>query len=348
MKKITIKLLILLLPLGLLVLLTNSIIDPANLLTGDTYVENIAQILAKGNNVDNISNYDERLLQKHYLEKKKNSSPDIVIMGSSRIMEIGNDIFPNKKLYNIGVSHANINDLIALTGLLDEFKIKPKEVLINVDPFLICQDDKSNEWTSLFEYKQKFIKNYTDIPLREIPINNTFKKYYTLLTFDYFNTSIQYIVKGNTKLVIDIGKAIPKKYGRLCSGCVAYSYEYTHPDTLLVADVAKKTGEQLKLTNIDDTKLKMVQYLLGYFKNKGIKCSFIMLPYHIEFYNSVNKKQNNLLKKYETFFANLSKQNSLHIKGSFSSQNCDLNNSDFYDAYHISGNAIKKIVENNN
>ena len=41
-----------------------------------------------------------------------------------------------------------------------KFKIKPKEVLINVDPFLICQDDKSNEWTSLFEYHQKFFKNY--------------------------------------------------------------------------------------------------------------------------------------------------------------------------------------------
>jgi hypothetical protein len=348
MKKITIKLSILLLPIGMLVLSINCIVDPANLISGETYVENIAQILAKGNNVDNISNYDERLLQKHYLEKKKTQNPDIIVMGSSRIMEIGNDIFPNKKIFNIGVSHANINDLVALAGLLDEYKIKPKAVLINLDPFLICQDDKSDEWISLFEYHQKFIKIYSDMPSKEIPINNLFKKYYTLLTFDYFNSSIQYIIKGNTKSIVDIGKTIPKKYGRLSNGCVAYSYDYRNPDTLIVADVAKKTGEQLNLDKIDNSKLKMLHYLLKYFKNKGIKYSFIMLPYHKEFYNSVNKKQNDLLKKYETFFVNFASQNRIPLIGSLSPLKCKLNNLDFYDPYHCSGNAIKKIVENNN
>ena len=220
MKKLLLKLSIIFIPFAIIIIAINYTVDPANIFSGDAYVDRIATILASRNNADNISNYNERLLQKHFLQKQKEKNPDVIVMGSSRVMEISSSIYANKKLLNIGVSHANINDLIALAGLLEELKIKPKEVVINVDPFLICKGDKgADEWITLKEYHQKFslanCKNVTSSEAIEEE-DNQLKKYYTLITFDYFKNSLEFLYKGNTKLVENVGKKHTKKIWTLC------------------------------------------------------------------------------------------------------------------------------------
>ena len=62
MKKILLKLGILFLPIAIIIVLINYNVDPANVFSGDDYVEKIADIIASGNNADNISNYNERIL----------------------------------------------------------------------------------------------------------------------------------------------------------------------------------------------------------------------------------------------------------------------------------------------
>lgn len=351
MKKLLLKLSILFIPFAIIVVATNYYVDPANIFSGDAYVDKIATILASGNNADNISNYNERLLQKHFLQKQQEKAPDVVVMGSSRIMEISNNIYANKKLLNIGVSHANINDLIALAGLLNELKIKPKEVVINVDPFLICKGDKGvDEWTTLKEYHQKFsvanCKNVTNTEAIEEE-DNQLKKYYTLVTFDYFTNSIQFLYKGNTKKVENVGKNIPQKYGRYVDGSVAYSNVYMHPDTMLIANVAKGMGKTI-IPEIDNHKLNYLKCLLAYFKTKGTTITLVMLPFHTNYYEEVNTKQKNIFNTYETFYNSLAKENNIKIIGSFNAKKEGLNNVDFYDTYHCNGNAIKKVFENNN
>lgn len=351
MKKLLKKLCIIFVPFAIIIVVTNYYVDPANIFSGDAYVNKIATILASGNNADNISNYNERLLQKHFLQKQTNKNPDVVVMGSSRIMEISNNVYPNKKLFNIGVSHANINDLIALAGLLDELKIKPKEVVINVDPFLICKGDKgADEWITLKEYHQKFsaanCKNVTNSDAIEEE-DNQLKKYYTLITFDYFKNSLEFLYKGNTKSVENVGKNIPKKYGRYVDGSVAYSNAYQHPDTMIVANVAKGMGKTV-VPEIDDNKLKYLNCLFEYFKANGTDMTLVMLPFHTNYHDEVNVKQKNIFNTYETFYNSLAQQNNIKIIGSFNAKKEGLNNVDFYDTYHCNGNAIKRIFENYN
>ncbi len=154
-------------PTGLMVVLCNYFIDPANLFSSRQYVSGIAGILSSGNNVDNISNYDERLLQEEMIVRIK-KTPDIVVLGSSRIMEIGSDFFPGKSVINLGVSHGNIHDLVAIVALLDSAGRLPKDVLINVDPNLVSYKG-TNEWQSLSDYYDAFHKKYArdDWPAKE-------------------------------------------------------------------------------------------------------------------------------------------------------------------------------------
>lgn len=351
MKKLLLKLSFIFIPLAIIIVAINYTVDPANIFSGDAYVDKIATILASGNNADNISNYNERLLQKHFLQKQKEKIPDIIIMGSSRTMEISSNIYADKKLLNIGVSHANINDLIALAGLLEELKIKSKEVVINVDPFLICKGDKgADEWITLKEYHQKFslanCKNVINCEAIEEE-DNQLKKYYTLVTFDYFKNSLEFLYKGNTKSVENVGKNIPKKYGRYVDGSVAYSNSYQHPDTMIVANVAKGMGK-LVVPEIDTNKLNYLKCLFNYFKTNGTTITLTMLPFHTNYYDEANVKQKNIFNTYETFYNSLAQQNNIKIIGSFNAKKEGLNNVDFYDTYHCNGNAIKRIFENYN
>lgn len=348
MKRLISKLCILFIPISVIIIATNYYVDPANIFSDEAYVNEIATILASGNNVDNISNYNERLLQKHFLQKQSDKAPEVVVMGSSRIMEISKDIFPNKKLFNIGVSHANINDLVALTGLLDELHIKPKTVVINVDPYLICNDDiVADEWTSLKKYHNAFLINHCKDIIDSNKIktgDNELKKYYTLITFDYFTKSIEFLLKGNTKIVENIGQNVPKKYGRYIDGSIAYSYTYQHPDTLNVAKVAKGTAKT-KIPEIDNVKVAYLICLLNYFKKNGTTVTLTMLPFHPNFYDEVNRIQSNLFINYESLFNEFAKDQQVKIIGSFNSKKLGINNIYFYDPYHCSGAAIKKIFQ---
>ncbi len=349
MKKLLIKLSIIFIPLGFLIITTNLIVDPANIFSGEKYVKNIASILISGNNADNISNYNERLLQKQMLLMQKQKM-QVIVMGSSRIMEVNSAIFPNKKLLNIGVSHANVNDLIALTGMLDTLQLLPQEVIIGVDPFLICKGDKGvSEWQSLKEFHTFFVKKNcnvkTDIIDEE---DNVYKKYYTMITFEYFKTSLEFLIKKHNKNVVNIGNETPKMGGRFSDGSVAYNNLYKHPDTMLVANVAKSMGQKNAIPEIDENKQQLFECLIQYFKKNNIKVTFLMFPFHKNYYEEISKKQTNIFDSYELFYKKLASQNNISILGSFSPMRFNSLNSDFYDTYHISGEAISKFFKNNN
>lgn len=345
MKKLVLKLTFLFLPLGLMILIVNIKVDPANVFSGEKYIENISSILVSGNNADNIANYNERLLQKRILFKQSHS-PQVLIMGSSRIMEISSFFFPGKRLLNIGVSHANINDLIALAGIIDSLKLIPQEVIINLDPYLICKGDKgTGEWESLFTFHRYFLQNNYDTSAisGQDGAEQTFRKYYTMMSFDYFKESMGFLIKGKNKKVQNVGKSVPAKYGRYADGSIAYPYTYTHPDTVLTADVAKRMSKEI-ITEIDPVKLKYLNYLIDFFKKNKTEITILKLPFHPDFFNAVNEKQKNIFEYYEFFFDKWAKEKQLNIKGGFSAKKLNLSKIDFYDAYHCSGSSIKQIL----
>ena len=148
MRNLIFKLLIIIVPVGLMIVATNYLVDPANIFSGAHYVDGIANILTRGHNVDNLSNYDERLFQEQMI-KRLHKAPDIVVLGSSRVMEIGSSFFPGETVLNCGVSHGNINDLFAIIGTLDSMNKLPSEMVIGVEHWLICVGGTS-EWQSLY------------------------------------------------------------------------------------------------------------------------------------------------------------------------------------------------------
>jgi hypothetical protein len=331
-------------PIGLIVLLTNIAVDPANLLRGEAYVEEIAQALVNGNNVDNIANYDERLLQKAYIINTQQPI-DWAILGSSRVMEIRQSFFPGEKIANLGVSHANINDLIAITGVLDSCHKLPKKILIGVDPFLIEKRKTLDaEWESLSAYHQYFLKKNNVNAKTKILWLNTLKKYYTLFTFAYFKQSFYTCIKGHDRKIINIGNDLPTISGRLTDGSIFYPKEYTNPDTARVSAFSKLYSK-IMLSEVDEEKVQSMDMLINFYVRKQIEVKLIMIPYHYNYFSGINEISKPNFQTYRNLFVSLAHRHGIAIFGSFNPTQEHIKNNEFYDSYHCSGESIQRIIQ---
>lgn len=342
MRLLLTKLAAIVLPIGTLVCLVNYKVDPANIFASKSFVSNIAVVLSAGHNAENIANYDERLLQEQMV-LRLTDTPDIVILGSSRVMEIGTDFFVNKKVLNCGVSHANIHDLVAIVGLLDSMKRLPKEIYINLDPWLISENGTS-EWQSLEVYHEYFLHKYArkENSIREESLSNAMRKAYTLISFAYFKKSIDFLLNGSSKKIIDVAFDRPSS-GRFSDGTISYPSSYTQPDTLKVAYDAAATGKKEGLSQPDPGKVYLLNALLDFLKEKKVEIHFIMLPVHVEFYKAVNDNQAFLFEKYKKLFLRLAEERGISISGNFDPLVLHVGRASFYDMYHCSKAAIQSI-----
>ena len=273
------------LPIALMVSLTNYLVDPANIFSSKQYVAGIASILSLGHNVDNISNYNERLLQEERISALT-KTPDIIVLGSSRVMEIGDDFFPDKTVLNCGVSHANIHDLVAIVGLLDSLHKIPGEVFINMDPDLIGAGG-TTEWQSLKIYHDYFIRKYIQSNEweREHYGSNEAHKLSSLISFPYFKQSVDFFFTGSSKKYYDVGTERPRIHGRFSDGTICYPYSYTHPDTAKVASDAWITGLKQGILKPDSIRIFLLIEMIDFLEKKGVKVHFkLMLPSFIRIF----------------------------------------------------------------
>lgn len=344
MKQLFFKLLLIILPTGGLVISFNYLIDPANVFSPAEYVAGIAKILSKGHNADNVSNYDERLLQEQMI-KRLLRTPDVVVLGSSRIMEAGSDFFPGRQVLNCGVSHANIFDVIAVTGILDSLQRLPAEVYINADIGLISKKGTA-EWQSLEKYYDRFAGKYVKGKINPGEASLRWKKLYSLVSFEYFRESFSFGVKGGSKQYTDAGIRRPANYGRYSDGTVAYPKSYMQPDTVKIAGDAYTTGKQEGLSLPDSNKIMLLNKLLDFYEARKIKVHLVLLPYHPGYYAGVNSRQEHVFDWYESFYRQLAADRHTSINGGFNALTQQVLPGEFYDMYHCSKDAVKRVFFN--
>lgn len=342
MRSFFFKLLIIVIPIGLTITLVNYLVDPANIFSGTDYIGGIANILARGHNVDNVTNYDERLLQEQMI-KKLQKAPDVVVLGSSRVMEINSGFFPGKKVLNCGVSHGNTDDLFSILGALDSLNKLPGEVVIGLDPMFLFHGG-SSEWQSLYPYHEYLVTKLFGANLHpDEQQPSPFRKVSSLYALDYFQSSLQFMLAGKSKRYVDVGLNTPKTTGRFSDGSISYSQTYTHPDHAKVATDARVTGEN-GMPMPDSLNIELFGKLLTFLKEKEISIHLAMIPYHPEYYKALKQYHKQAIEKVESTFRDIAAQYHLPLSGSFCADSVGMPETDFYDTYHCSGEAIKKYI----
>src|SRR5262249_54218857 len=92
--------------------------------------------VARATTVDQLNyanydiNFDLRALRREQIRLMA-KAPDIVVFGGSRWQELHADIFPGKTIFNAYVSNDQVEDMMAITYLLDQANRLPKTLILS-------------------------------------------------------------------------------------------------------------------------------------------------------------------------------------------------------------------------
>ena len=99
------------------------------------------------------TNINERMFIEHRIGVE-NANPSTVIIGSSRVMQIGNHNNSGSNL-NLAVSGASVEDILAIAYLATD-KYRPVRIYISADPWLFNSNSGQSRWEALSHaYKEE-------------------------------------------------------------------------------------------------------------------------------------------------------------------------------------------------
>jgi len=352
-KKIFKKIALFLPILGLMVAV-NAIVDPAHLyLKSKSYEEGIARILASGHNVANVHNFDHRLVQKYRIAKEK-GLPDMIVLGSSRSMQIGTNIFPDKLVVNNSVPGGSLADYL---GILFNYEQKggiPKTIVFCVDPWVLNPNNVGNDWVSIKE------DTYAMLDKLGFPSRKIFKaplispKMTNLFSFSYFQTAIQTVFKegfeGDSYFATD--KEIADDYDiELKDGRRSYSKSFRSRSEKEIEKTAMDNFTSINKEFYDFQKpdhgmSNILKKLISYLQSKNVTVVFYLAPYHPVVYNTLlSPAKQKVLIEIENNYRDFAKRHDLKILGSYDPSKVGLGGLDFYDDFHASKEAVEKIFK---
>jgi hypothetical protein len=322
--------------ISLILISVNFFGDAAKLFDSD-YEKRMANIIFAGDNVTNISNYDERKFQKELISKLE-YTPDILILGSSRTMLINNKYFPDQLIFNSSVSGASIEDFISIYHLYKIEGVLPKKIIIGIDPWLFNINNNQVRWKSL-------LNEYNQFHNKDLVASPSYFKYKQLLSPSYFQSSIKNIGKNTEPYGTSVDYNVTNT--KLTDGSLTYSKTFREATS---SEIEVKVsgyiqGNIYSIENFNELSPKII----GDFKKliKDIKgnsqIEFFLAPYHPTVYEVV-KNDYPMVLKTENFINDFAKQNSIQVLGSFNPNIISINEDYFYDGMHLKEKGIMRIL----
>jgi peptidoglycan/LPS O-acetylase OafA/YrhL len=297
----------------------------------------LAKLLVNKNAVY-ATKMDERKFIKNRIIHE-NLKPKVLVIGSSRIMQISNDNF-NKQILNLGVSGASIEDHIAITLMaLEKFNVDT--ILLGADPWLFNRFAYQLRWRSISEEYKVSLKNiqlkskdYKIIQYQNYRDKYFFyelflEKLYSFLNIRKLDLEPNKIEINNlTKsIILRDGKRIETYKGKIKANIIDASMNgYKFSDEYY--EIYKSFIEHLRDVH-----------------NKEV--ILILSPYYLPSYKLTIKKQPFYL-DLENKFKKLSKETNIKIVGSYDASQYLCNDNEFYDSVHPKDSCMKKITNSIN
>ena len=272
----------------------------------------------------------------------ENLKPKVLVIGSSRIMQISNDNF-NKQILNLGVSGASVEDHIVITLMaLEKFNVDT--ILLGADPWLFNSFANQLRWKSFSEeYKNSLksiqfkSKNYNIIGNkndREIYFfhERFLEKLYGFLNIRELDLTLKKNQINNlTKsIILRDGKRVNASEEikeKIKAKVIEYSmYQYKFSDDYY--EIYKSFVEHL--TNVHN---KEVILVLSPYYLPSYKLTIQEKPFYLDLENR---------------FKELSKATKIKIIGSYDASSVSCYDNEFYDYMHPKDSCMKKITNSIN
>jgi peptidoglycan/LPS O-acetylase OafA/YrhL len=279
------------------------------------------------------TNINERMFIEHRIGVE-NANPDTVIIGSSRVMQIGNHNNAGSNL-NLAVSGASVEDILAIAYLATD-KYKPVRIYISADPWLFNSNSGQNRWEALSHaYTEELGILGVDIKVNEpavkspIPFNQLLSRIYTEVNVNQIEAP-----DANPELIDKIRKDGSRVYNIEYENSTQSAIELEALNALNYAMLNYKYSEG------NETQL---EFLLRNLKD-DYRVFLILSPYHPKVYKAMQEKSM-VYVQIEQMYKDIATRTGVQIVGSYNPAQVGCNKFEFYDGMHPKGSCMKKLLE---
>ena len=285
-----------------------------------------------------FENMDERKFTQYRIAYEQ-GKVDIIVMGSSRLMQLGSNSFKRPTL-NLSVSGASVEDLVAFIPESVN-KFKASVVYIGADPWLFNKKSGQTRFTSVNNmysfWKKKIQENNQKSILFTDSYNYQVNENWLQSVYSNFNLHKNNKIDG-------VAESISKKAN---DGLHIYNKNYANQN---LSEIRKNFPSNLtySMNNYEfdykarDTYINLIKYL----KEMNIEVILVLAPYHPEL-SKLMETQNPRFKKIENDFKGIASNLNIKILGSYDVAKISkkLNSNDFYDGMHPKGSLMNFIVK---
>lgn len=261
--------------------------DPAQLFGGDRYEAGIAAALARGDYVAGAANYDDRLVQKYYVEQLDRPK-DVLVLGSSRSMQLRAALFPGRTVYNAAVGGGTVEDYLAIYELFHRRGLAPRTLVIGVDPWSFNVQNRAERWQSLADAYDA-ARARLGLPVAGAAATTgalAQRRWATLFSWDYFVASLAKLADSKPS-----GTFTARADDRVAAVVRRPDGSLKYPDDVLAtpaAEIAAAAGAQGRACGYqafdnfvrDDGAFAMLAALVGTAQGDGIAVILFLPPYH--------------------------------------------------------------------
>ena len=329
-------------------------IDPGNIFR-NALVETCGKWLLEGHDVSITQNYDERLLQKYLIENDVRNY-EVLVFGSSRTMDIGDNLFLQGTVRNYSVSGASIEDDIALYFLYERVHGTPQKVVIGGDAWLLNANSGQNRWKSIakeYEYGKARMagNNAMDAYIKNFDL----EKYQQLISWPYLNESINKVRKEEGVnatqgyCLADDKTAVDRKAGMICPDgrhIPSAEAQARNAEPLARQYISKNVYSLEKYEVLDDGLQEEMKRFFAYLKSQDIDIVLYLTPYHPIVYSFLRENEKyKIVLGAEKFFRTVAADYGIPVVGSYDPERCGLSNKDFLDGMHMRRDSVERILK---
>lgn len=327
-------------PIPLIITSINYFGDPANLFN-DNYVLKIANCLSQGETVSNVSDCDERLLQRYFIEKM-NECPTEIVLGPSTVQLINNSYSTEKHLINNGVIWASLEDYLSIYYLYEKKGCKIKKALLGLGPWLLHDNSNLNRWKVLGKEYNIFLNKL----FSNTSINNAeyglyhYTKYKELFSLQYFKISLISLIN------VKKGGVTRRK-----DGSISYSTGFLNAELREVENRARHNiGSDLEyafgnFTHLSIHYKSLFSSFVEYLQKQNVQVEFYLSPLHPIMYEYLSKNScyHNIFET-EYYLKDFASAHKIKVIGSYNPAKYNFDNSYFLDGWHLKEKAIWKML----
>lgn len=307
--------------------------------------DGIAAQMAAGKSVEGLeeSDYNDRNLLAARISGME-ASPQVMVLGSSRVYTFDHTMFGTDSFYNAGLSEATIYDLLAVSGILFWQDKLPETMVIGVDPFLFNTSHDNEKWKELEDYANYMSLIEADQWSPEFvhPHKDTGRDWGKILSLDYFRYNVTLLPERKRFAVSYTDDRETDGYLKHPDGSVSYQRELREVDAADVEEMTRQAMEEhvvYRMTDyheIDGDHFRRFSALIDHLREAGVEVILYLPPYSPMMYNYIESEEAfQITLDVEEKVKNLAAEKGIALYGSYDPADCGLAMTDLYDVYHV-------------